>query len=52
MDSPWEVSILEVKLEGDEGKCSYESWGDGGIMEDVDIYWGLIFCDDIGIASM
>ena len=43
MDSPWEVSVLEVKLEGDEGKCSYESLGDDGLVQDVDISWRLIF---------
>ena len=37
MDSPWEVLELEVKLEGDEGKCSHESLGDDGLVEDVDI---------------
>ena len=35
MDSPWEVSTLEVKLEGDEGKCSYEFLGDEGIEGDM-----------------
>ena len=47
MDSPWEVSALEVKLESDEGKFSYASLGDDGLVEDMDIDWRLIFWEDI-----
>ena len=43
MDSPLEVLALEVKLKSDEGKFSYESLGNDGKVENVDIAWRLIF---------